>query len=87
MYFPYFIAYILVGFAITVVVFWWAIKNNQFKNQERARFLPLENEPVSPLSSASRFKRLEAYMLLVFGLAGLLVSFSAVFFILLTGGK
>ena len=87
MYFPYFITYIIVGFVITVLVFGWALKNNQFKNQDRARFLPLESEPVPTLIAATGFKRLEAYILLLFGLAGLLVSFSAVFFILLTGGN
>ncbi len=87
MYFPYFIIYIIIGFVITVLVFWWALKNNQFKNQDRARFLPLESEPVPPLATTTGFKRFEAYFLLAFGMAGLLVSFSAVFFILLTGGK
>ena len=87
MYFPYFITYIIVGFIMTVLVFGWALKNNQFKNQDRARFLPLESEPVAPLTAATGFKRFEAYILLLFGLAGLLVSFSAVVYILLTGGK
>ena len=88
MYFPYFIAYIVIGFAITVPVFWWALKNNQFKDQGRARFLPLDDDsPRAPLASVSGIRRFEAYILLLFGMAGLLVSFSAVFYILLTGGK
>lgn len=87
MYFPYFITYILAGFVITALVFWWALKNDQFKNQDRARFLPLGDEPRAPLAAPSGIKRFEAYILLLFGMAGLLVSFSAVFFILITGGK
>ncbi|MBW2572007.1 MAG: cbb3-type cytochrome oxidase assembly protein CcoS [Deltaproteobacteria bacterium] len=44
MYFPYFITYIALGFAISLAVFFWALKNGQFKDQKRARFLPLEDE-------------------------------------------
>ena len=45
MYYPYFITYIVVGFAVTLAVFFWALKNGQFRDQQRARFLPLEDEP------------------------------------------
>ncbi|MBW1826954.1 MAG: cbb3-type cytochrome oxidase assembly protein CcoS [Deltaproteobacteria bacterium] len=37
MYFPYFITYMALGFAISLVVFFWALKNGQFKDQKRAR--------------------------------------------------
>ena len=43
MYFPYFITYMIVGFAISLAAFFWALKNGQFKDQKRARFLPLED--------------------------------------------
>ncbi len=41
MYYPYFISYMLAGLAIALVVFAWAMNNEQFKDQRRARFLPL----------------------------------------------
>ena len=44
MYFPYFISYIALGFLITIPVFLWALKSGQFKDQQRARFLPLEDD-------------------------------------------
>jgi cbb3-type cytochrome oxidase maturation protein len=33
------------GLVISLVVFFWALKNGQFKDQKRARFLPLEEQP------------------------------------------
>jgi cbb3-type cytochrome oxidase maturation protein len=41
MYTPYFITYIVVGLALGLGAFAWALKSGQFKDQERARFLPL----------------------------------------------
>ncbi|MBW2435232.1 MAG: cbb3-type cytochrome oxidase assembly protein CcoS, partial [Deltaproteobacteria bacterium] len=32
------------GFIISLVVFFWALNNGQFKDQQRARFLPLYND-------------------------------------------
>ena len=42
MYYPYFLAYMVSGFVISLVVLFWALRNGQFKDQQRARFLPLE---------------------------------------------
>ena len=44
MYFPYYIVYMVIGFVITLVVFFWAVNQGQFKDQNRARFIPLEAE-------------------------------------------
>jgi cbb3-type cytochrome oxidase maturation protein len=44
MYYPYFIAYMAAGFIISLVVFFWALNSGQFKDQQRARFLPLQND-------------------------------------------
>jgi cbb3-type cytochrome oxidase maturation protein len=74
MYFPYFITYILAGFAISLIAFLWALKNGQFQEQQRARFLPLEAEmPLSP-GSVSHWKRIEIYALFFLAGAGLLSS-------------
>jgi cbb3-type cytochrome oxidase maturation protein len=70
MYFPYFIAYMAAGMIIGLVVFFWALKTGQFKDQQRARFLPLE-EGSDPAVSVSRFNRIEGYALVVLVLIGL----------------
>ena len=44
MYYPYFIAYMAIGFTISLVVFFWALNTGQFKDQQRARFIPLESD-------------------------------------------
>ena len=63
MYYPYFIAYMAAGFVISLVVFFWALKNGQFKDQQRARFLPLETERQAKPAVASRFARIETIAL------------------------
>ncbi len=73
-YFPYFITYIVIGFAITLVVFFWALQNGQFRDQQRARFLPLENETDPPVAEASKVKRYEIYALFLLAFAGIAAS-------------
>jgi nitrogen fixation-related uncharacterized protein len=63
MYYPYFIAYMAAGFVISLVVFFWALNNDQFKDQQRARFIPLQSELISRPQKASRFFRIETYVL------------------------
>jgi cbb3-type cytochrome oxidase maturation protein len=74
MYFPYFVAYIAIGLTISLVVFFWAVKNGQFKDQQRARYLPLRDEPDTGPAKVSRFSRWETYGLFVFALIGLSMS-------------
>ncbi|MBU0987536.1 MAG: cbb3-type cytochrome oxidase assembly protein CcoS [Proteobacteria bacterium] len=85
MYFPYFITYIVVGFAISLVVFFWALKNGQFKDQKRARFLPLEDEPERFGVKVTMFNRYEAYALIFLAIAGLAASGAVLVFALLNG--
>ena len=82
MYFPYFVTYMLIGFLISLVVFFWALKNGQFKDQQRARFLPLEEEPEA-LPKTSSLSRYEAYVLLFLAFAGLSASAAVLIFALL----
>ncbi len=44
MYYPYFISYMVAGLVISLVVFIWALIKGQFKDQQRARYLPLRDE-------------------------------------------
>ena len=83
MYFPYFITYMAVGFVISLVVFFWALKNGQFKEQQRARFLPLEDERKTSVEKVSNIKRYEIYALMFLALAGLAASAAVLVFSLL----
>jgi cbb3-type cytochrome oxidase maturation protein len=87
MYFPYFITYIVIGFGISLLVFFWALKNGQFKDQQRARFLPLVDGHEKPITKISRFKRYEAYALVLLSLAGLAASGAVLVFALLNTNK
>lgn len=85
MYFPYFITYMAIGFAISLAVFFWALKNGQFKDQQRARFLPLEDEQESCVAKVSAFKRYEIYALMFLAFAGLAASAAMIIFVLING--
>ena len=74
MYYPYFIAYMSAGFVISIVVFIWALNNGQFKDQQRARFIPLESDLNTAPVKASRFARIETIAL--FALVGICLSCS-----------
>ena len=63
MYYPYFIAYMSAGFVISIVVFIWALNNGQFKDQQRARFIPLESDLNTAPVKASRFARIQTIAL------------------------
>jgi len=85
MYYPYFLTYMLSGFVISLVVLFWALRNGQFKDQQRARFLPLEEgldrEPVK----VSKIGRIEAYALIVLACLGLFGTAATLIFSLLKG--
>jgi cbb3-type cytochrome oxidase maturation protein len=88
MYTPYFITYIVVGLALGLGAFAWALKSGQFKDQERARFLPLalakaeakadaganNRADIDGPATPSTFGRLETYALLGMACIGLLIS-------------
>jgi cbb3-type cytochrome oxidase maturation protein len=74
MYFPYYIAYMTIGFLLTLVVFFWALNQGQFKDQNRARYIPLEADVNNKPSKASRFARIETYAL--FALVGIALTAS-----------
>lgn len=82
MYFPYFIAYMGVGLVLSLAVFFWALNNGQFSDQQRARYLPLENEGVHPVT-ASRWGKIEVAALIFMAGAGLATSAAVVIFALI----
>lgn len=83
MYFPYYVAYMTAGFIISLAVFFWALNQGQFKDQNRARFIPLEadggGKPVKP----SRFARIETIALFALVGIGLAASAAVIAFALL----
>lgn len=85
MYYPYFIAYIVSGFIISLLVFFWALHNGQFKDQQRARFLPLEPELETGPPRVSRFSRIEIYALFFLAVAGLGASAATLIFAIFFG--
>ncbi len=71
MYFPYFMAYIGIGLIISLIVFFWALKNGQFQDQQRARFLPLRDDDGAPPVKTTRANRIEIYGLFALAAGGL----------------
>jgi cbb3-type cytochrome oxidase maturation protein len=86
MYYPYFLAYMTAGFVISVVVFFWALKKGQFKDQQRARFLPLEDKPATGPARLSRIGRWQAVILVALACSGLVASLVAVVLSLIFAG-
>jgi cbb3-type cytochrome oxidase maturation protein len=85
MYFPYFASYILIGFVLSLLVFLWALSNGQFRDQQRARFLPLEDEPDRAPAPTTRISRLETWALAILAVAGLLASAAILVYALING--
>jgi cbb3-type cytochrome oxidase maturation protein len=83
MYFPYFMAYMAVGLVVSLMVFLWALRSGQFRDQQRARYLPIDEEMAPGPAKVSRMKRMEAYALMALALSGLLASAAVLLFSLL----
>ena len=83
MYLSYFIAYMLSGFVLSLVVLVWALKNRQFRDQQRARYLPLVGEAEVRPVGVSRTHRIQAYLLVVLAGMGLLAMAATLAFSLL----
>ena len=83
MYYPYFIIYMLMGLVLSLFVFFWALNNGQFKDQKRARFLPLRDDGEKRPARASRVSRIELYALACLVCAGLMASAAVVVFALI----
>jgi cbb3-type cytochrome oxidase maturation protein len=83
MYYSFFLIYLAFGFTITLCIFLWAVKNGQFRDQERARYIPLQEEPDRAPIEVSRFSRYQSYGLFAFLLTGLMASSAVLIFALL----
>ena len=85
MYYPYFIAYMAAGFIISLAVFFWALNNGQFRDQQRARFLPLQNELQTQPAKVPRFARLQTVALFILVCLCLASAAAVVIFSLIKG--
>ena len=84
MYYPFFLTYILTGVIIALVVFIWALRNGQFSDQQRARFLAIEDEEGRVIDQQSK-KKYELVFIFFLVLAGIASSFALVAYALLSG--
>ena len=69
-----------IGFAISLFVFLWALNTGQFKDQQRARYLPLEDELKPRKAEGSKMSRLETYALVCLACVGLMASAAVLIF-------
>jgi cbb3-type cytochrome oxidase maturation protein len=76
MYYPFFLAYILTGLIIGVTVFVWALKTGQFADQQRARFLAIEE--AAPRTPPSAKAGRDLYFVVYLALAAVAASFALV---------
>jgi len=81
-YFPYFVAYMVVGFGVSLAVFFWALNRGQFRDQRRARFLPLESAPSAVSAKLTRKGRIETWGLFALACCGLAGSAAVIVFAL-----
>ncbi len=77
MYYPFFLAYILSGLFIGVAVFAWALKTGQFSDQQRARFLAIEETTVQQTVPSAKAGR-DLYCVFYLALAAIGASFALV---------
>ena len=87
MYYPYFIAYMAAGFIISLVVFFWALNSGQFKDQQLARFLTLQNDLQTKPAKVPRFASIQTFALLTLVCLCLASALAVVTFSLLMGLK
>ena len=76
----------LAGFIISIVVLFWALHNRQFKDQQRARFLPLQGEDQAQPIKVSKINRIEGYALMGLVCVGLLITAAVLIYALVKGG-
>jgi len=73
------------GFIISLVVFFWALNSGQFKDQQRARFLPLQNDLQTKPAKLPRFARIQTFALLTLVCLCLASAVAVVVFSLIKG--
>ena len=82
MYFPYFATYMTVGLIVALAVAAWALRNGQFGDQQRARYLPLDETIPAAAQTLrlTRRARLETYGLALLVAVGLAATAAVLIF-------
>jgi cbb3-type cytochrome oxidase maturation protein len=75
-----FIIFIFSGLFFGIIVFLWALKSGQFKEQDRARYLAIEDDRHDSEDRVSRSGKLQSYALLGLLVVGILISASVVIY-------
>lgn len=83
-YYTLYIIYIILSTIVGVWGFWWALKNGQFRDQQRARFLPLREEEEPPRLEVN-LHRHHAYVLVGLVIAWLLLTGVFAVYVLVRG--
>lgn len=86
MYYTFFLAYMIAGFIISLVVFFWALNRGQFNDQQRARYLPLEDQPAEGPVKLTRVGRWQTILLFAMAGTGLVATAVAIVVSLITAG-
>jgi hypothetical protein len=71
-----------IGFALSLAVFLWALNRGQFRDQQRARFLPLEGAATAAPAKLSRKGLIETCGLVALACCGLAGSVAVIIFAL-----
>jgi nitrogen fixation-related uncharacterized protein len=84
-FFQMFLLYLFLGLTVTAIFFAWAVKHDQFRDQRRARFIPLDG--VEPLPAAALPKRRSRTIMLTIavGAAGFVSLAGAAIVVALSG--
>jgi cbb3-type cytochrome oxidase maturation protein len=63
---------IALGVGVSLGVFVWALKTGQFSDQQRARYLPLQNEQLELLPAQAQRLPAEVYALILVVILGII---------------
>lgn len=69
---------IAVGVGASIGVFVWALKTGQFTDQQRARYLPLQNEQLELPQALSQRLPAEVYALILIVILGIICFISTI---------
>lgn len=69
---------IALGVGVSLAVFVWALKNGQFADQQRARYLPLQNEQLEIQQLQAQRLPSEVYALILVVILGIIFFVSTI---------
>jgi len=74
MFVPFWLIFLVTGLGMAVAVLFWSIRNRQFEDQDRARFLPLMGLSESELAARPPVRRgASFYAIMMIFISGMLM--------------